>query len=133
MTRHSRDSASAALPVEASHPITYAGPMPNLTTKLADTMTTVGVRASYGEPLDLDGTRIVPVAISSYGFAADERGEADATKATGGGMSTPIGAYISRDGTTRFEPNVIALLAVGVPFVWVAGRALARVIRALKR
>ena len=37
------------------------------------------------------------------------------------------------DGYTRFEPNVIALLAVSVPFVWVAGRALARIIRALKK
>ena len=30
-------------------------------------------------------------------------------------------------------PNLVSLLAVGIPFVWVAGRALSRVIRALTR
>jgi hypothetical protein len=48
-------------------------------------------------------------------------------------VSLPIGAYVKSGGTARFEPNVIALLAVGVPFLIVAGRALARVIRALKK
>jgi hypothetical protein len=48
-------------------------------------------------------------------------------------MSIPFGAYVS-DGTgLHFRPNIITLLAVGIPFVWVAGRAWARVIRALKR
>jgi hypothetical protein len=33
----------------------------------------------------------------------------------------------------RFEPNIVSLVAVAIPFVWVVGRTLSRVIRALKR
>jgi uncharacterized spore protein YtfJ len=99
----------------------------------------VGVRSSYGEPVEVDGTTIMPVACTSYGFGAGEGGggledaQGEGSGGGGGGMSVPVGAYVSRDGYTRFEPNIIALLAVGVPFVWVAGRALARIIKALKK
>jgi hypothetical protein len=48
-------------------------------------------------------------------------------------MSIPIGAYVKTGNTVRFDPNIISLLMVGIPFVFVAGHALARVIRALKR
>ena len=51
----------------------------------------------------------------------------------GGGVAIPVGAYIRKGDDLRFEPNIISLVAVGIPFVWVAGRALSRVIRALKR
>ena len=113
--------------------------MAQLTKQLAETVTQVGVRSAYGDPVEVDGTTIMPVACVSYGFGAGEGG-ADAAEAQGegsggggGGMAVPVGAYVTRDGVTRFEPNLIALLAVGVPFVWVAGRALARIVRALKR
>jgi uncharacterized spore protein YtfJ len=118
--------------------------MPNITQQLADTVTTVGVHAAYGDPIDLDGAKIVPVACAWYGFGGGEGpidagldhesdGESLGSGGGGGGAAVPVGAYVTRDGRTRFEPNTIALLAVGIPFVWVAGRALARVIRALKR
>ena len=117
--------------------------MANLTQQLADTVSQVGVKAAYGEPIEVDGTTIVPVACTMYGFGGGEgdaggtsdqaSGGGEGSGGGGGGMATPVGAYVTRDGHTRFEPNIIALLAVGVPFVCVAGRALARVIRALKR
>ncbi|GAA1320307.1 hypothetical protein ACFSWE_05070 [Leucobacter albus] len=114
--------------------------MPNITKQIADTVTQTGVNTAYGEAVEIDGTTILPVAVGSYMFGAGEGGGgADGTVSGegsgggGGGMSLPIGAYVTRDGHTKFEPNLIALLTVGVPFVWVAGRALARVIRALKR
>ncbi|UOQ58420.1 hypothetical protein MUN78_06185 [Leucobacter allii] len=122
--------------------------MANLTKQLADTVTEVGVNAAFGAPIEVDGTTIIPVACTSYGFGAGEGegsgalgdGESSGPDAQGvgsggggGGMAIPVGAYVSRDGATRFEPNLIALIAVGVPFVWVAGRALARIIRALKK
>ncbi|KAM9862528.1 hypothetical protein ACI1US_01522 [Leucobacter sp. BZR 635] len=114
--------------------------MPNITKHIADTVTQTGVNTAYGEAVDVDGTTILPVAVGSYMFGAGEGGGgADGTVSGegsgggGGGMSLPIGAYVTRDGHTRFEPNLIALLTVAVPFVWVAGRALARIIRALKR
>ncbi len=110
--------------------------MVNITKQIADTVTSVGVHAAYGDPVELDGTLIVPVAVASYGFGAGESGadaQGEGSGAGGGGFACPVGAYVTRDGYTRFEPNTVALVAVGIPFVWVAGRALARVIRALKR
>lgn len=113
--------------------------MVQLTKQLADTLTQVGVQAAYGDPVELDGTTIMPVACTTYGFGAGEGGgdledaKGEGSGGGGGGMAVPVGAYVSRDGYTRFEPNIIALLAVGVPFVCVAGRALTRIIRALKK
>lgn len=85
----------------------------------------------------------MPVAFTSYGFGGGEGGgeggsdgdnlHGEGSGGGGGGISAPVGAYVTRDGYTRFEPNIIALLVVGVPFVCVAGRALARVIKALKK
>lgn len=111
--------------------------MANLTNQLADTVTKVGVNTAYGDPIEIDGTTVMPVACAGYGFGAGEGGGpdggAEGSGGGGGGYAVPIGAYVTRDGVTKFEPNLIALLAVGIPFVCVAGRALARVIRALKR
>lgn len=113
--------------------------MAHLTKQLADTLTQVGVHSAYGDPVELDGTTIMPVACTSYGFGAGEGdgGTGDAqgegSGGGGGGIAIPVGAYVSRDGVTRFEPNLIALLVVAVPFVWVAGKALSKVIRALKK
>jgi hypothetical protein len=33
----------------------------------------------------------------------------------------------------RFEPNIVSLLTVAIPFVFFAGRAISRVIRVIKR
>ncbi|MFF8819156.1 MULTISPECIES: hypothetical protein [Leucobacter] len=118
--------------------------MPYITKQIADTVTQTGVTTAYGEVVEVDGTAIMPVAVGSYIFGAGEGGagsgagsdeslSGEGSGGGGGGVSLPIGAYITRDGHTKFEPNLIALLTVGVPFVWVAGRALARVIRAFKR
>ncbi|PRI11726.1 spore germination protein GerW family protein [Leucobacter massiliensis] len=113
--------------------------MSDLTMKLAETVMRVGVRTSYGDPIDVDGTTLIPVACTSFGFGAGEGGgdledaKGEGSGGGGGGMAVPVGAYVTRDGVTRFEPNIVSLLAVGVPFVWVAGRALARIIRALKK
>ena len=109
--------------------------MPSITKQIADTVTSVGVRAAYGEPIEIDGTTIVPVAAASYGFGAGEGGETqnEGSGGGGGGFACPVGAYVTRDGYTRFEPNTVALIAVAIPFVFVSGRAIARVIRAFKR
>lgn len=115
--------------------------MAHLTKQIADTVTQVGVHSAFGDPIEVEGATIIPVACTSFGFGAGEGvGELDGNAqhgegsgGGGGGISVPVGAYITRDGYTRFEPNLIALLAVGVPFVCVAGRALARIIRALKK
>ncbi|GAA1526043.1 putative spore protein YtfJ [Microbacterium ginsengiterrae] len=106
--------------------------MPNIALDLGKQVTSFGVRSAYGEPQDVDGVSITPVALTWAGFGggADEN---DNGGGGGGGVSIPIGVYIRREEGVRFEPNIVSLLAVGIPFVWVAGRALARVIRALKK
>jgi len=108
--------------------------MTSLPEKLAETFRSTGVKAAYGDPVQIDGVTLVPVALAYYGFGGGDAGEAGGrTGGGGGGVSLPIGAYVKSGSSARFEPNVIALLAVGVPFLLVAGRALARVIRALKK
>ncbi len=109
----------------------------NLTDKIPGAL---GTHASYGEQVDLDGTKIIPVAYTSFGFGAGEGGGSDEAGQSGegsggggGGVSIPVGAYVSRDGEVEFEPNLIALMVVAIPLVCVTGRALARIIRALKR
>lgn len=108
--------------------------MANLVRDLGKQSVSVGVTNVYGEQQDIDGLRLVPVAIALHGFGAGEDDAADGgAGGGGGGIVIPVGAYIRKGDDLRFEPNLVSLLAVAVPFVWVAGRALSRVIRALKR
>lgn len=108
--------------------------MPSLVIRLAETLTMFGAKAAYGEPYEADGVRMVPVAILYYGFGAGSESDDDGPSGGGGGGATiPVGAYVTRDGDVRFQPNVIALLAVSIPVICVSGRALARVIKALKK
>ncbi|TFB92582.1 MULTISPECIES: hypothetical protein [Cryobacterium] len=110
--------------------------MTSLPEKLAEISRSAGVKTAYGDPVQVDGISLVPVALVYYGFGGGEGDSAESGKGSGGGgggMSLPIGAYVKSGGSLRFEPNVISLLAVGIPFVWVAGKAISRVIRALKR
>jgi uncharacterized spore protein YtfJ len=109
--------------------------MTNLALKLAENAGSIGVRSAYGDPVQIEGVTIVPVALVQYGFGGGGEGDDSdgAAGGGGGGMAIPIGAYVKSGGAARFEPNVISLLAVGIPFVWVAGKAIARIIRALKK
>jgi len=108
--------------------------MANLVEKIADSVGSLGVKRAYGDPITLDGAEIVPVALTWYGFGAGTDEGSDAGGGGGGGASIPVGVYSTGpDGTVRFEPNLIALLAVAIPLSWVGGKALARVVRALKK
>ncbi|MBN9202109.1 hypothetical protein [Microbacterium aurantiacum] len=106
--------------------------MPNIAIELAKQSAALGVKSVYGEQQDVGGVRLIPVALTWTGFGggADESGNGGGG---GGGYAIPVGAYIRRGDDLRFEPNLVSLLAVAIPFVWVAGRALSRVIRALKK
>jgi len=110
--------------------------MTNLAVQLADTVKSFGVKAVYGETQDIEGTTFVPVALVAYGFGAGSGESADGETGGGGGgggYTLPIGAYVGDSLGVRFQANPVALLAVGIPFVWIAGKALARIIRALKK
>ncbi|MFS0867324.1 hypothetical protein AB3M83_08315 [Microbacterium sp. 179-B 1A2 NHS] len=106
--------------------------MANLPLELGKQFASLGASSVYGEQQDVDGIRIIPVALTWSGFGAGEDTSGGAGGG-GGGTAIPVGAYVRKNDDLRFEPNLVALLAVGIPFVWVAGRALSRVIRALKR
>jgi uncharacterized spore protein YtfJ len=105
--------------------------MPNIALELGQQVASLGVKSAYGEPQDVDGVSITPVAITYSGFGG---GSGDGAEGGGGGgMSIPVGVYVRREEGLRFEPNIVTLLAVAIPFVWVTGRALSRIIRALKK
>lgn len=106
--------------------------MPNIALELGKQSASLGVNSAYGEQRDVGGIQVIPVAVTWTGFGggSDDVGNGGGG---GGGWALPLGAYIRRNGDVRFEPNIVSLLAVGIPFVWVAGRALSRVIRVLKK
>ncbi len=106
--------------------------MPNLALDLAKQTASLGVTSVYGEQQDVDGIRLIPVALSWSGFGAGDDGDGS-TGGGGGGYAVPVGAYIRKGDDLRFEPNLVTLVAVAIPFVWVAGRAISRVIRAFKK
>jgi uncharacterized spore protein YtfJ len=109
--------------------------MTNLVMNLAENARSFGVKSAYGDPIQVEGVTLVPVALVQYGFGGGDAGETavGAGGGGGGGMSIPIGAYVKSGGTVRFDPNIVTLLTVAIPFVWVAGHALSRIIRAFKR
>lgn len=105
--------------------------MPSVAVELGEKSAGFGVRSAYGEPQEIDGVTFTPVAFTMSGFGGGQAQSADA--GGGGGLAIPLGVYVHREEGLRFEPNWVTLVAVAVPFVWVAGRALARIIRAAKR
>lgn len=108
--------------------------MANLVEKIAESMSSLGVKRSYGDPMTVDGVEVVPVALTWFGFGAGSDDSAEAGGGGGGGASVPVGVYATGpDGTVQFQPNLIALMAVAIPLTWVAGKAFAGVIRALKK
>jgi hypothetical protein len=106
--------------------------MPNLALELGKQTASLGVTSVYGEQQDVDGIRLIPVALSWSGFGAGEDDNGN-SGGGGGGFAIPLGAYVRKGDDLRFEPNLVSVLAVGIPFLWVAGRAFSRIIRALKR
>lgn len=107
--------------------------MPNIAVSLADKVTSAGAATIYGDPVTVDGVSLVPVSLRWFGFGGGSGSKDGQEGGGGGGAVVPIGAYIKDDLGLRFQPNVVSVLAVGIPFVWVTGKALARIIRALKK
>src|SRR5690606_34537831 len=98
--------------------------MPNIALELGKHASAFGVKSSYGEPQDVDGVSITPVALTWSGYGGATAADGDGGGA--GGMAIPLGVYVRREEGLRFEPNLISLLAVGIPFVCVTGRAIVR-------
>uniref|UniRef100_A0A942SZX1 Sporulation protein YtfJ n=1 Tax=Neobacillus citreus TaxID=2833578 RepID=A0A942SZX1_9BACI len=107
--------------------------MANIVSQIADKVRPIGVSTNYGEPVEVGDQTLIPVSLGWFGFGGGGDGE-DNGGGGGGGVSIPVGAYVRRPGSDlQFEPNLISLLAVSIPTIWVTGKALSKVIRALKK
>jgi uncharacterized spore protein YtfJ len=66
------------------------------------------VRRVYGEPVERDGTTVIPAAAVEGGGGGGEGTGPDGTGNGGGGgwgvRARPVGAYVIRDGRARWEP-----------------------------
>ena len=106
--------------------------MANLVENLAEKMSSIGIKASYGDPVMIGGVEVVPVAWVQFGFGGGSDDE-DNAGGGGGGMSVPLGVDVpGQDGPT-FRPNIISLLAVLIPVLWVGSHAIARVLKVIKK
>lgn len=109
--------------------------MTKLLETLAENISKLGAKVSYGDPVAVDGAEIVPVSIVWFGFGGGSEGDGEdaAGGGGGGGGSVPVGAYVRGPEGARFEPNIVALAAVLIPLTWATGTALSSIIRALKK
>ncbi|MEP7763724.1 hypothetical protein [Sanguibacter sp. 25GB23B1] len=118
--------------------------MTNLTEALAQSVSSWGVRLTYGEKGTLGGQEIIPVALACFGFGGGEGagitpddgepapGRSEGSGGGGGGFAVPIGAYIAGPAGPVFHPNPVALVAVTVPLVSALGMAVAQIVRATR-
>lgn len=116
--------------------------MSNIVETLSERMTSAaGTKLSYGDKVTIGGVEAIPVALVSFGFGGgagdmqreDEHDAGSGTGGGGGGMSVPVGIYVPGPSGPRFVPNLIALLVVSIPLVWIAGSSLPKIVRALKK
>jgi uncharacterized spore protein YtfJ len=105
--------------------------MTSLPVRIADTLKQFGAHVAYGEEREIEGTTMVPVALVGFGFGGG--GDDEEGGGGGGGWAMPVGAYVGDSLGVRFQPNPVAVAVVAIPLVWASGKALARVIKALKR
>ncbi|RRJ86059.1 hypothetical protein EG850_10050 [Gulosibacter macacae] len=92
----------------------------------------LGVKLAYGERIELGNEQVVPVAMwaGGGGQGVDDHNQSGSGF---GGVSVPVGVYVSDAYGVRFRPNLIALVCAVTPLVWVTSRAVIRLIKTLKR
>lgn len=96
---------------------------------LVDAFKTVGVSRAYGDPVQLGGEELIPVALVSFGFGGGSAPASDDAPAGagggGGGFVLPLGVYApGKGGGAVFRPNPIAVLMGLVPVVCAVGLTL---------
>ena len=96
----------------------------DLQKRFADMQSKAGVQAVFGDPIQLDGRTVIPVASVQYGFGMgggtgpgkDKDTEAPGGGGGGGGVRIePIALIEAVDGTIRVQPiiNVTKIVAIG--------------------
>ena len=86
----------------------------DLQKRFSDMQTKVGARTVYGEPIELDGRKVIPVASVRYAFGMGggmgpkpEEAEAPGGGGGGGGMRVrPVALIEVADGKVKVEPIV---------------------------
>lgn len=113
------------------------GPMADAFSSLVEAFRNVGVARAYGEPVQIGGEELVPVALVSFGFGGGgDSGTAGTSGAAegggGGGFVLPLGAY-TRNGEGRvvFRANTLTVLLGLVPVVCAVGISLRGVVKAV--
>jgi uncharacterized spore protein YtfJ len=122
-----------------------------LVERISDLAQSFGVNTAYGDPVEIEGKTLIPVAIVGYGFggggakgdsegayepterAAHLTGNGEGEGAAGGGYAIPIGAYINGEDGLEFQPNFIAAATVAIPLVWAIGGSIAWIIRMARK
>lgn len=123
--------------------------MSSVVERIAESFRGLGLSTVYGEATELNGVQIVPVALSFHAFGAGEgrgngggageqinvnvNGEGEGSGGGGIAASVPLGAYVRDIRGLRFEPNVITLIAVATPLIWVSGSVLKGLARAQRK
>jgi uncharacterized spore protein YtfJ len=78
----------------------------NVDAMVKGTYDALNVGRVYGDPVERDGTTIIPVAKVSGGGGGGGGG-GEETGGSGGGFAVsarPVGVYVMRDGAVRWEP-----------------------------
>lgn len=85
----------------------------------------------YGDPVERDGTTIIPIARVQWGFGAGSLGRGAGERGGGGGgvQARPAGYIELRDGTSRFRPIIDAGSAVALVGVALVGLLIGVAIR----
>jgi uncharacterized spore protein YtfJ len=98
----------------------------DLQKRFSDMQSKAGAKAVFGDPIELDGRKVIPVASVAYGFGMGggmgpkkEEGEAPGGGGGGGGMRIrPVALIEVADGKVKVEPiidvNRLALMALCV-------------------
>lgn len=99
---------------------------------LATARDSAHVKRVFGEPIERDGTLIIPVALVAGGGGGGGRDSQPDQPGEGGGgfgvFARPIGVYVVRDGVVTFQPAIdVVILAVFAALV--ASRLLRAVTR----
>lgn len=76
----------------------------------------LGVRRVFGEPVERDGTTVIPVAVAIGGGGGGTGPDDQGAGAGFGGIVRGIGVYTIAEGRVRFVPaiDVTALAAIGL-------------------
>lgn len=86
----------------------------DLQKRFSDMQTKVGARTVYGDPIEIDGRKVIPVASVQYGFGMGggmgpkrDEGEAPGGGGGGGGLRVrPVALIEVADGKVKVEPIV---------------------------